>query len=169
MKYKINKSFISLTNEIFSILRRFHSSGEIFIEGNRNLIKIFELSGQKVNVKSFKKPNLINKIAYRYFRKSKSSRSYEYATLLIEKGIGTPTPIAYIENYDIVGLNDSYYISEHLDCDLTFRELVKTDYPDADNILRQFTNFSYDLHQKGIEFKDHSPGNTLIVKGIENK
>ena len=30
--------------------------------------------------------------------------------------------------------------------------------------MRQFTRFSYLLHQKGIEFKDHSPGNTLIKK-----
>src|SRR5690606_34637350 len=33
---------------------------------------------------------------------------------------------------------------------------------DHDNILRQFTRFSFGLHEKGIEFLDHSPGNTLI-------
>ena len=31
-------------------------------------------------------------------------------------------------------------------------------------ILRQFIRFSYLLHQKGIEFLDNSPGNTLIKK-----
>ena len=64
-----------------------------------------------------------------------------------------------------MGLRDSYYVSEHLDADLTYRELVEVpDYPDHDKILRQFTRFSYELHQKGIEFLDHSPGNTLIKK-----
>jgi hypothetical protein len=83
----------------------------------------------------------------------------------LEKGIGTPQPIAYFENYDVIGLKDSYYVSEHLQCDLTFRELVEIpDFPDHENILRQFTRFSFDLHQKGIEFLDHSPGNTLIKK-----
>ncbi|NNK39373.1 MAG: Kdo domain containing protein, partial [Winogradskyella sp.] len=26
----------------------------------------------------------------------------------------------------------------------------------------------FTLHQKGVEFKDHSPGNTLIVKGSDD-
>ncbi|HAJ81496.1 MAG TPA: Kdo domain containing protein, partial [Zunongwangia profunda] len=29
-------------------------------------------------------------------------------------------------------------------------------------VLRAFTRFTYDLHEKNIEFLDHSPGNTLI-------
>jgi hypothetical protein len=120
-----------------------------------------------INIKSFKIPNLINKLVYNYFRKSKARRSFEYATTLLEKGIGTPQPIAYFENHDFIGLKDSYYISEHLDCDLTFRELVEiSDYPDHEKILQQFTQFSFKLHEKGIEFLDHSPGNTLIKKTV---
>ncbi|PTS99617.1 Kdo domain containing protein, partial [Flavobacterium sp. HMWF030] len=54
--------------------------------------------------------------------------------------------------------------------ELTYRELVEIpDYADHDNILRQFTKFTFDLHQKGVEFLDHSPGNTLIKKVTENK
>ena len=56
----------------------------------RNIIKLFELEGKTVNVKSFKIPNLVNKIAYKYFRKSKARRSFEYATLLFEKAICIP-------------------------------------------------------------------------------
>jgi hypothetical protein len=84
---------------------------------------------------------------------------------LLERGIGTPQPIAFLENFNFLGLRDSYYASEHLTTDLTYRELVEIpDYPDRDNILRQFTRFSFGLHEKGIEFLDHSPGNTLIKK-----
>jgi hypothetical protein len=90
--------------------------------------------------------------------------------LLLEKGIGTPQPIAYLENYNWLGLKDSYYASEHLQCDFTFREFLKLlDYPDHENILRQFTAFSYSLHQNGVEFKDHSPGNTLIKKNADGE
>ena len=156
-------------NRLETIIQNFNTSGKIFIEGNRNSIKLFDLDGIILNIKSFKKPNLINKIAYKYFRKSKAKRSFEYATILLEKGIGTPSPIAYFENFDALGLKESYYVSEHLDCDLTYRELVETDYPDAENILRQFTRFSYDLHQNGIEFMDHSPGNTLIKNNGDGK
>ena len=151
-------------NLIFCI-KNFKSNGVLFGDGKRNKIKLFELDGNTINIKSFKIPNFINKIIYRYFRKTKARRSFEYATYLMENGIGTPQPIAYFENFDFIGLKDSYYVSEHLDCDLTFRELVQIpEFPENEIILRQFTRFSYLLHQKGIEFKDHSPGNTLIKK-----
>ncbi|MNQ28640.1 hypothetical protein D3C85_419340 [compost metagenome] len=156
---------IKSSRDILAFIKDFNTSGELFGNGDRNIIKLFDLDGKKINIKSFKIPNLINKIAYRYFRKSKARRSYEYATILLEKGIGTPQPIAFLENFNFVGLRDSYYASEHLVTDLTYRELVEIpNYPDHDNILRQFTRFSFDLHEKGIEFLDHSPGNTLIKK-----
>ena len=163
MKINIHANFQKQKLNLLKFITVFNTSGILFGDGQRNKIKLFELEGKTINIKSFKIPNLINKIAYKYFRKSKARRSFEFATILLEKGIGTPQPIAYFENHDFIGLKDSYYISEHLQCDLTFRELVEIlDYPDHSNILRQFTRFSFELHEKGIEFFDHSPGNTLI-------
>ncbi len=78
-------------------------AGILFGDGQRNKIKLFELEGKTINIKSFKIPHLINKIAYKYFRKSKARRSYEYANRLIENGIGTPQPIAYAENFTLSG------------------------------------------------------------------
>jgi hypothetical protein len=168
MKYFLNPFFTTSKNQIINIIINFNSTGILFGDGKRNKIKLFELNDRTINIKSFKAPNLINKIVYNYFRKSKARRSFEYATFLLEKGIGTPQPIAYFENHDFIGLKDSYFVSEHLDCDLTFRELVEIlDYPDHLNILKQFTQFCYLLHEKGIEFLDHSPGNTLIKKTAE--
>jgi hypothetical protein len=157
-------------NSILGLISNFKNTGNLFGYGKRNTIKVFDLEAQKINIKSFKVPNLINKIVYKYFRKSKARRSFEYANILLENNIGTPQPIAFFENTTFLGLKESYYISEHLECDLTFRELVEIpDFPENEIILRQFTRFSYDLHQKGIEFLDHSPGNTLIKKGIDGK
>jgi hypothetical protein len=168
MLQTFSKNSIFNKDEIVYNINNFDSKGILFGDGQRNKIKLFELEGKTINVKSFKIPHLINKIAYKYFRKSKARRSFEYATTLLEKGIGTPQPIAYFENQDFIGLKESYYVSEHLNCDLTYRELVEIpDFPDHENILRQFTRFSFDLHEKGIEFLDHSPGNTLIKKNTE--
>ncbi|RUT71925.1 Kdo domain containing protein [Flavobacterium cupreum] len=165
MNFKINPIFADETTSILAIIKAFNTSGTIFGNGQRNIIKLFEFNHKTINIKSFKIPNVINKIAYKYFRKSKARRSFEYATILLEKGIGTPQPIAFLENFNWLGLRDSYYVSEHLVTELTYRELVEIpDYPDHENILRQFTRFSFDLHEKGIEFLDHSPGNTLIKK-----
>lgn len=164
MHHVIAVPFKDKKAQIEQIIREFATTGTLFVKGRRNTIKTFPLAEITANVKAFRIPGLINTVAYRFFRKSKARRSFEYATLLLEKGIGTPQPIAYFEHYGALGLKDSYYMSEHLAPDLTFRELVEQpNWPDHEGILRQFTQFCYLLHEKGVEFKDHSPGNTLIV------
>jgi hypothetical protein len=170
MILKIDSHFLKHASYLLQLVKNFKSEGILFGNGKRNTIKLFDLENQTINIKSFKIPNVMNQVVYRYFRKSKARRSYEYATALLEKGIGTPQPIAYFENFNWLGLKDSYYVSEHLVTELTFRELITIpDYPDHSTILRQFTRFSFDLHEKGIEFLDHSPGNTLIKKVSENQ
>lgn len=170
MPLKIHSSYSKYQPELSNFIQNFNTAGTLFGDGKRNKIKLFELDGQMVNIKSFKIPNLINQVAYRFFRKSKARRSYEYANRLITNGIGTPQPIAFDENFSLLGLETSYYISEHLQSELTFRELVEIpDFPDHENILRQFVRFCFELHEKGIEFLDHSPGNTLIKKAADGK
>lgn len=163
MKKIVHPDYIYLQPKLDSLLENFKNSGELIGSEKRNIIKIFEIEGLNINIKSFKKPNFLNSIIYGYIRKSKAQRSFEYANILLENRIGTPQPIAYFENHNLMGLKNSYYISKQLECDLTFRELVENpNYPNHSTILRQFTEFSFSLHEKGIEFLDHSPGNTLI-------
>lgn len=165
MIFEVNPQFKQSEKEILAAFQNFENSGKEFVNGERNTIKLFEIANQTINIKSFKIPNKLNQLVYRYFRKSKARRSFEFATILLEKGIGTPTPIAFMESFSGLGLNKSFYASIHQKYDLTFRELVEIpDFPDHENILRQFTRFCYKMHQSGIEFKDHSPGNTLILK-----
>lgn len=165
MRKVINKAFESKTELLDDMILNFHSKGEVYGQQDRNSLKLFDFNGKKINIKSFKIPNIINKIAYNFFRKSKAQRSYEYANKLIELGIGTPQPMAYYEFRTPLFFKKSFYLSEHLKYELTYRELTTNfDYPDYDNILRAFTRFTYQLHQKGVNFLDHSPGNTLIRK-----
>lgn len=163
MNFHLTKDFEYLKPEIVQVISDFNSYEAGFDTGKRNSVKKIELSDTIAIFKSFKRPNIINQIAYKYFRKSKAKRSFEYANKLLSLGIKTPPPIAYAENFTFVGLQQSYYISKFLDYDLTYRELIhQPDYPNHEIILRAFTKFTFDLHQKGILFLDHSPGNTLI-------
>jgi hypothetical protein len=133
--------------------------------GSRNFIKNITIEGIELNIKSFKIPNLVNKIAYNFFRKSKAKRSFEYGNKLLSLGINTPKPIAYFEYTSLFAFYRSYYISEQYNNKLTYRELINDhNYPDFEEILRAFTRFTFLLHEKGINFLDHSPGNTLIKK-----
>lgn len=163
MNETFSRTFTGDKQAIRSFVTHFDTKGKKFDERNRNALKIFALGDTHINIKSFKRPNFINSIAYRFFRPSKAQRSFEYAHLLLEKGIGTPQPIAYFEERSFLGFCKSYYVSYHQDYDLTYRELIRdSDYVGDRTILEAFAAFTYDLHRKGIHFLDHSPGNTLI-------
>ncbi len=161
MHYQINPIYNHIKTQILEIPNIFSSQGKIIQDG-RNTIKIIDIDGIKINVKSFKTPNIINKYAYRYLRDSKAKRSFAYATRLQEMKISTPEPIAYFEFYEYGGLNNSYYISIQEECDYTYRELIGKEITEIEKILIEFTRFTYDFHKKGMYFIDHSPGNTLI-------
>jgi len=168
MKYKEYRVFNADQNEvnqnlIADAVIKFNDLEGGF--GKRNFIKQITINGVELNIKSFKVPNLINKVAYSIIRKSKAERSFEYANILLNSGINTPKPIAFFEYSNLFFLNKSFYISEQYQSDLTYRELINNhEYPDFERILRAFTRFTFSLHENGINFLDHSPGNTLIKK-----
>ena len=146
-------------------LNDFKDNGELIGTGYRNVIKILDIDGERYNIKGFKVPNVVNKIVYRFFRKSKAERSFLYAERLLSSGILTPEPEAFVEYKSLFLFGKSYYISKQLNYDFTIRKLIdEPECDDYDNILRQFTQFTFQLHEKGIHFLDHSPGNTLIKK-----
>lgn len=169
MKTVFSENHFSNKKEISQLIHNFNSEGDTISRG-RNIIKTYKIKGQKINIKAFKKPNFINKIVYGILRKSKAQRSFENAAFLLEKGIGTPQPIAYLQEDAGLLFGKSYYVSEHLECDLTYRDIIHdTIFPNRHEILKQFTVFTHKLHENGIEFLDHSPGNTLIVVGENNQ
>ena len=169
MKLVVQPQFINQQKDIETLLTYFNDQGTLLVKGSRNTIKIFPLNDQLLNVKAFKKPNLLNSFVYRFIRDSKAKRSYNYALRLLKNGIGTPQPIAFAEFNNGIGLGKSFYVCEHIITEYTYRDLVQN--PDLENheaILRAFTVFCYQLHEAGVEFKDHSPGNTLIKINVDN-
>lgn len=165
MKKVLQKTYKPFESELDNFIQNFDVLGEDFGNQDRNALKLFQLNEKTINVKSFRIPNIINQIAYRFFRKSKAQRSFEYANKLKDLNIGTPQPIAYYEFKSPFLFKKSYYISEQVDCDYTYRELT-TDFsiPNYEEILRAFTRFTFNLQEKNVHFLDHSPGNTLIKK-----
>jgi len=162
---KIHKNSALSKDSLMKAIENFDHEGEMIGNGYRNVIKILTIDGQRYNIKEFKVPNLVNKIVYRFFRKSKAERSFLYGQRLLDLGILTPSPEAYIEYKSLFIFGKSYYISKQLKYDFTIRKLIdEPECDDYDNILRQFTQFTYKLHENGIHFLDHSPGNTLIKK-----
>lgn len=153
------------SSEYESIIKNFDRQGTLVGDGRRNIVKYFNVNGVNVNFKSFKEPNLINKIVYRHFRKSKARRSYENASYLVSRGFHTPEPIAYLEYYDLLGLDSSFYICRQQEQVVQLREVIdREDYPDREKILQTYTGMFFRMHELGIEFLDNSPGNSLVEK-----
>lgn len=143
------------------LVKMFPNEGAL-IQAGRNTIKKLVHNEGFVSIKSFKKPNLFNSFVYKYIRKSKARRSFENAQKLLALGINTPKPIGYLEHSNIFGIKDSYYACEHLNA-ITLREvLASDDCKNQDAILEQYAAFMFELHQKGIEFIDSTPGNILL-------
>jgi hypothetical protein len=161
----INKTSNLNESTLLQMLSDFEHRGELIGTGYRNVIKTLDFQSKTYNIKSFKVPNIINKIVYNFIRESKAARSYNYALKLLSQGILTPMPVAYVEYKSFLFFGKSYYVSEHLEYDFTIRKLIREPMcDDYDRILREFTRFTFRLHENNIHFLDHSPGNTLIKK-----
>lgn len=169
MKIQFSKEYEAFEKDILKSISKFETYEASFDTGKRNSIKTIQINDTSFVIKSFKKPLIVNQIIYKYIRQSKAKRSFEYATRLLDLGIKTPPPVAYIENLNFIGLQDSYYVSEYIPYDITFRTLIdEPNYPNHESIVKGFVEFTFQLHEKGIEFLDHSPGNTLILKNSNN-
>ncbi len=166
MHYEINPEYRYLEKEILNIPERFQREGEVIYKG-RNLLKVLEVGGIKMCVKSYKKPHLINQVAYAYLRKSKAERAFLFANRFIELGVSTPGPVAYMLFKDKVGLTSSYYICLQEDGVCTLRGLLSLPVEEQEEAFRAFTRFTYDFQQKGVYFIDHSMGNTLVRKAAD--
>lgn len=166
MKITLNPNYINQEKSILQLVSRFFDEGNLIVQGSRNTIKSNFLGNEKVNIKFFQKPGVIKSIIYSFFRSTKAKRSFDYANYLIKHNIQTPMPIAYIEERSNIGiLGDSFYISQQIDYDFTIRELIHNPlFPNRNLILEQFTEFTFKMHEVKVNFLDHSPGNTLIIK-----
>ena len=159
MKYEVNPEFISYEPMVAAIASEgIPESAHVIYSGRNTLYSVPMYDGVNIIVKEFKVPQGINSIIYTTLRKSKARRSFENAFKLIELGIGTPKPIAYVEITKKGRLTKSYYFSMQSDDD-TVRDWWEK--PDSDALVHGLAEFMGELHNKGIYHRDLSPGNVL--------
>jgi len=163
MNYKaINEKYFPFLKNI----QNYFYASQNSIHKARNEIKIIDFNGESLVVKSFKTPNIINKIIYTFFRDSKAKKSYENSMKIFDF---VPKPIGYIEFHKFGLIDDSYFVSEKFDYDFTIREPLRDDnFENKKEIFEAFAKFTYDLHENEILHLDYSPGNILIKKEDEN-
>ena len=82
VNFLIHSDYKNLELQLNNIITNFDTLGEDFGDQDRNSLKLFKIEDKTLNVKSFRIPNVINQLAYRFLRKSKAQRSFEYANRL---------------------------------------------------------------------------------------
>lgn len=161
MRVEINPVYAHLSSFIKSIPSQFDSLGTIIYQ-DRNTLRLMEVGDLSLVVKRYKKAHIVNRFVYGTFRSSKAERSYINAVKLLEKGVDTPVPVAYIEEYQF-GLRYSYYITLKASFTHEIREFCDMeDVEPYSHILEAFGLFTARLHNNEIIHLDYSPGNILF-------
>lgn len=160
----INEAWKMYHDFLCDIPRIFSQGKTIFHK--RNEIKVFEGFGPTlVNVKKYRVPIFINRIAYTLFRKPKAVRAYHNALRLQQAGVGTASPIGYFLSRRMGLLAESYFVSEQLDMDDTYdRGRMPTE--GQEDFYIALARYTAKIHTAGIYPKDYSPGNILYK--VEN-
>lgn len=168
MKIEINQQYSNIKEWVEQLPQNFDNLGEIIYQARNTLKKMQLPNGEEIVVKKYAIPIFANRIAYRFFRKSKARRAYENAERLLSEGIQTPKPIFYIEIKKGGLFHQGYFGCINNPTPHIMREFV--DYVNGgEETLKQFAAFSKKVHDKKILHIDYSPGNIIYEKGEDNK
>lgn len=155
----VHPSYSNLKDFISQIPDNFSSLGEEVYNG-RNDVRFVEINGVVLAIKYFKRITLANRYIFATVRKSKARRAYEHSELLIQKGITSPQPVAYVNRYRYGMLHKSYYVSLYTDYSPLTR-ILQLPISEAEPILKTFARFIFRVHQAGAFHKDLTVSNVL--------
>ena len=162
-KVKMSDEYKGLEYWVKSLpVRWTNKEGEV-IHSRRNELRDMTFSGVDMIVKSFAVPNLLNRLVYGVFRRSKAQRSYEYAEKLNSLGIKSPAPIAYYTERCGLLFSHSYYISRKSTCRYTFYDVIdNVKLENRELYLRCVGRMTAKMHEAGVYPLDYSGGNILL-------
>ena len=162
-KVKVSDEYKTLEYWVKSLpVRWTNKEGEV-IHSRRNELRDMTFGGVNMIVKSFAVPNLVNRLVYGVFRKSKAQRSYEYAEKLNSLGIKSPAPIAYYTERCGLLFSHSYYISKKSTCRYTFYDVIdNVKLENRELYLRCVGRMTAKMHEAGVYPLDYSGGNILL-------
>lgn len=134
--------------------------------GRNRLYRLSNAHGSYV-VKSFGRIAWLRRLYYSTTNSSKARRSFLNALELEHLEIGTPRPIGYAEEVDILGiLGASYYATEYIDARVDVQPEMYG-YSAPDGFYSALGDFIASLHLAGVQHIDLSPGNILYRRDSE--
>lgn len=143
---------------------RFETEGKI-LHAERNVIKKFALDScdstlDNIVVKRYRKPNLFQRFIYSFFRQNKAKRAFHNGLALHERGISTPSSIAYLELWKGGLFQYGYYVTDNDGAPPIREELIEKEEFNR-TMAEDFAAFAAELHEKGILHHDLNSTNVL--------
>ena len=162
----LNDRYHSMQDFLLGLPPRMDEEGERVYDGKRNLIKRFlSPDGEPLIVKRYHRPRFINLFVYSWnLRQPKGIRAFQYATILRKHGIGTPEPIAYMEDRSGSLLRESWLITTECPYKHLLYEMGTAEPAVYEPVAKALAAFTAHMHEEGIVHKDFSPGNILWDK-----
>lgn len=154
----IAPEYTRFTAFVNSLPARYASEGETLHDG-RNMVKRFTVDGETLIVKRYKRPNIVQRIAYTWFEPSKAERAYVFAGILRDRGISTPHEVAYIEQSSGGMLLDSYFVSAECDWPALREPLERSGFDRT--LATALARYLVSLHERDIAHGDLNLGNVL--------
>lgn len=167
LKYQISEEALSsedLCCLVRSMPERFSNSGSVIYQG-RNCIRVIAINGlesygiRQVVVKRYHRSNFIQRFDYSFFRHSKARRSYDHGRCMLNRGIGTPQPLAFIEEWHKGLYQCSYYVCA-FDDGFSFQNGMEHN----PQLVDACAHFVARMHQQGVVHGDLNPANILCRK-----
>lgn len=162
MKTIISPQYEYLRPYLADITTHFENGREI--HAGRNHIRVISPDGQlQLNVKRYAIPRWPNRLIYSCLRKPKGLRAFIYPQRLIDAGIPTPPPVAYIEQRTAGLIGYSYFVSLQSELPGRLYELgnARMDSPKHISLARDLARFAARIHEARLTHLDFSPGNVL--------
>ena len=162
----INPKYHLLRTWLERLPEDFEQLGEVIYDKRNQLRVITAPDGTLVNAKRYCVPHVINRVVYSLgVRQPKGLRAFTYPRRLLDRGIPTPEPIAYIEQRNSLGLlNECYFVSVQSRLKHTMFEFGNAQEGTYEEMARELGHFTAMMHEREVLHLDYSPGNILWDK-----
>ena len=158
----LHPDFCGLEAFMQSLPERFAAGEGTVVYKGRNELRRMACGDYDLVVKSFHRPNVVNRFVYGVFCPSKAKRSYEHACMYLHIGVGTPRPVGYLNVRRGLLFDRSYYVTLMSTCPHVYNDLFYQKFDYADEVVRAVGHTTGILHEHGYAHKDYGRGNILF-------
>lgn len=158
----LHPGYEPLHDFMLSLPQRFAQGDGQLIHNGRNQLRRISYQGTDYVVKSFRRPNPVNRWVYGLLRPSKALRAYRNALLYQKVGVGTPQPVGYLNIRRGLAFDQSYFVTLTSPCPWRYEDLFTHHFDYADDVLREIGRTTAVLHNHGLAHKDYGRANILF-------